>query len=51
MRVLIVEDDPVHAQAAARVVASLGHEAVVAGDGEHAQQRLRAEPFDLVILD
>ncbi|KVF31878.1 MULTISPECIES: response regulator transcription factor [Burkholderia cepacia complex] len=51
MRVLIVEDDPVHAKAAARVVAPLGHEVIEAGDGQEAQRRLRAEPFDLVILD
>lgn len=51
MRVLIVEDDPVHAKAAARVVAPLGHEVVEVRDGESAQRLLRAEPFDLVILD
>ncbi|KVL08477.1 response regulator transcription factor [Burkholderia sp. MSMB1826] len=51
MRVLIVEDDPVHAKAAARVVAPLGHEVVEVHDGESAQRLLRAQPFDLVILD
>lgn len=51
MRVLIVEDDPVHANAAARVVAPLGHEIVEAGDGEEAVRLLRSAPFDLVILD
>jgi DNA-binding response OmpR family regulator len=51
MRVLIVEDDPVHAKAAVRVVEPLGHEVIEAGDGQEAQRRLRAEPFDLVILD
>ena len=51
MRVLIVEDDPVHARAAARVIEPLGHEVVEVGDGEMAQRLLQAEPFDLVILD
>ncbi|MGR3909826.1 response regulator transcription factor [Burkholderia sp. SR8] len=51
MRVLIVEDDPVHAKAAARVVEPLGHEVVEVRDGESAQALLRAEPFDLVMLD
>ncbi|KVL53329.1 two-component system response regulator [Burkholderia territorii] len=51
MRVLIVEDDPVHAKAAARVVEPLGHEVVEVRDGAAAQALLRAEPFDLVMLD
>ncbi|CAB3810913.1 response regulator transcription factor [Paraburkholderia fynbosensis] len=51
MRVLIVEDDPVHAKAAARVIEPLGHEVVEARDGEMAQRLLDAELFDLVILD
>lgn len=51
MRVLIVEDDPVHVQRAARVVEPLGHEVVEVGDGEEAVRLLRSEPFDLVILD
>ncbi|WP_175922710.1 response regulator transcription factor [Burkholderia latens] len=51
MRVLIVEDDPVHAKAAARVVEPLGHEVVEVRDGASAQELLRAEPFDLVMLD
>jgi DNA-binding response OmpR family regulator len=51
MRVLIVEDDAVHAQKAVRVVEPLGYEVVEASDGEEAIRLLRSEPFDLVILD
>lgn len=51
MRVLIVEDDPVHAKSAARVVEPLGHEIVEVSDGEQAVRLLRSEPFDLVIVD
>jgi DNA-binding response OmpR family regulator len=51
MRVLIVEDDPVHAKARRAVVEPLGHEVIEAADGQEAQRLLRAEPFDLVILD
>ncbi|MCX4160883.1 MULTISPECIES: response regulator transcription factor [Paraburkholderia] len=51
MRVLVVEDDPVHAKAAVRVVGPLGHDIIEAGDGEEAVRLLRSQPVDLVILD
>lgn len=51
MRVLVVEDDPVHAKAVVRVVGPLGHDIIEVGDGEEAVRLLRSQPVDLVILD
>ncbi len=51
MRVLIVEDDPVHAKAVVRVVGPLGHDTIEVGDGEEAVRLLKSQPVDLVVMD
>jgi two-component system OmpR family response regulator len=51
MRVLLVEDDIVHAEAATKVLRPFGHEIVHLGDGEKAVRFLKSQTADLVILD
>jgi DNA-binding response OmpR family regulator len=51
MRVLVVEDDPVSRRIVAAALEGLGHEAIVAEDGQQAWQRLAADTVDVVITD
>ncbi len=51
MRVLLVEDDPTLQRGLKDALRIAGHQAVVAGDGSHADTLLTAELFDLVVLD
>ena len=51
MRILLVEDDVVVRTVLVNLVRQLGHEPVVAGDGETAWQLHQAEPFGAVISD
>ena len=51
MKVLVVEDDPVSQRVLTGTLESLGHEPIVAEDGEAAWQRFAAEPVDVVITD
>jgi len=51
MRVLIVEDDPTQAQAAAKALQPFGHEITQIDDGEKALRFLKAQAVDIVILD
>lgn len=50
-RILVVEDEQIVAELYARALGNLGHRVEVATDGQEALQRLRAEPFDLVVSD
>jgi two-component system response regulator RegA len=50
-RLLVVDDDPVYAQALARSLRRRGHEVEMASDGGSALQALGEAPFDAVILD
>jgi phosphoserine phosphatase RsbU/P len=50
-RILVVDDEPGNRDVLARQLARQGHTVAEAGDGEAAIARLRAEPFDLVLLD
>lgn len=50
-RVLIVDDDADHAESLADVLDLRGHETEIAGSGEEALARFRAEEFDFVLLD
>ena|SRR5262245_20871007 len=51
MRVLVVEDDPTLQRGLRDALCVAGHQAIVAGDGHHADTLLAAELFDLVVLD
>ncbi|MGC8836937.1 MAG: GAF domain-containing protein [Anaerolineae bacterium] len=50
-RILVVEDEHTVAELYARALGDLGHQVEVATEGQEALQRLRAEPFDLVVSD
>ncbi|MEN9841625.1 MAG: hypothetical protein RL376_1425 [Verrucomicrobiota bacterium] len=51
MKVLAVEDDPVAAAVLARTLRKLGHEVVIAANGEQALARLVDEPVRVVVSD
>jgi two-component system, OmpR family, response regulator TctD len=51
VRILIVEDTPDLAEALARRLKKLGYAVDLATDGEEADDLLRSEPYDLVVLD
>lgn len=50
-RILVVDDNEPFRKALARIIASLGHSVVEAGDGQEAVEVLRAAPVDLVMTD
>jgi len=53
-RILAVDDTPFNRRLLVRLLEGIGHEAVEAGDGREALERLRdadAQPIDLVLLD
>ncbi len=51
MRILLVEDDAPLAEALAQLIGQSGHALDVVADGTSAEALVRAEAFDLVILD
>ncbi len=51
LRILLAEDHPVNQKVAVRMLEGLGHSMVVAGDGAEALRALRADRFDLVLMD
>jgi PAS domain S-box-containing protein len=50
-RVLLVEDTPENVTVGMAVLGKLGHEPVSASNGIEALEALRAEPFDMVLMD
>jgi DNA-binding response OmpR family regulator len=50
-RILIVEDDEFLAGAYQTFLSKAGYEVVQAFDGEEGLEKIRKEPFDLVLLD
>jgi signal transduction histidine kinase/CheY-like chemotaxis protein/HPt (histidine-containing phosphotransfer) domain-containing protein len=50
-RVLVAEDNPVNQEVAAAMLRSFGLEVVLASTGREAVERVRAEAFDLVLMD
>jgi len=51
MRVLVVEDDPTLQRGLSDALSGAAHQAIVAGDGHHADMLLASQLFDLVVLD
>src|SRR5262249_33757699 len=51
LRVLLVEDNHVNQALARAILKKNGCDAVLAEDGSQALERLRAESFDLVLMD
>jgi adenylate cyclase len=49
--ILVVDDDPINRRLLSRHIERQGHRVVTAEDGGRAMGALRAEPFDLVLLD
>ena len=50
-RVLVVDDYPMNRMKLARILEQQGHTVDVAGDGVEALAKLKAAPFDVVLLD
>jgi PAS domain S-box-containing protein len=51
LRVLVAEDNPLNQVFAKALLERLGHEAVLASDGEEALRALSRESFDVVLMD
>ncbi|HEX2110018.1 MAG TPA: response regulator [Gaiellaceae bacterium] len=49
--VLVVDDDPINRALLAKSLEREGHKHAMAEDGRKALEKLRAEPFDIVLLD
>jgi signal transduction histidine kinase len=50
-RILVVDDNPVNRSMLSEHVTHLGHAVAAAENGRVALERLRAEPYDLVLMD
>src|SRR5438876_6424335 len=51
MHILVVEDDVALARQIASALTEAGHDPVVVHDGEKALDKIKAAPFDLIVLD
>lgn len=51
MRVLVAEDNVVNRELARHLLVQLGHEVVLAGDGNDVLARLAEQPCDLILMD
>jgi two-component system response regulator HydG len=51
IRVLVIDNDIVHARTMGEGLGRLGHEVVVVGSGGEGARRLEAESFDVVVTD
>ncbi|MBI5440701.1 MAG: response regulator [Deltaproteobacteria bacterium] len=51
LRVLVAEDNPVNQVFAGELLGRLGHECVLAADGEDALRALARDSFDVVLMD
>lgn len=50
-RILIVEDNAINQMVASKILKKLGHQSVLADNGQEAVDILKKEPFDLVLMD
>jgi signal transduction histidine kinase/ActR/RegA family two-component response regulator len=51
LRVLLAEDNPINQRVARGLLEQLGHEVVMADDGQQALDRLTAADFDIILMD
>jgi CheY-like chemotaxis protein len=51
LHVLVAEDSPVNQKLAAALVQKLGHEVVLANNGQEALSAWESQPFDLILMD
>jgi PAS domain S-box-containing protein len=51
LRILAVDDEPALTKAVERLLRPIGHLVTTAGSGEEAVERLRTQPFDVVLSD
>ncbi|RMG44214.1 MAG: response regulator [Acidobacteria bacterium] len=51
LRILVAEDNPVNQKVAERMLARLGHRVTLVANGKAAVEAVRAERFDLVLMD
>jgi CheY-like chemotaxis protein len=51
LRVLVADDNPLNLRLATRILREMGHSGVLVTDGAKALQALRAQAFDLALLD
>jgi DNA-binding response OmpR family regulator len=51
MHILVVEDDPIQAEAVSSALTTLSHMVTIVDDGERAVRCLRTEPVDAIVLD
>jgi CheY-like chemotaxis protein len=49
--VLLAEDNPINQRVARGLLEQLGHEVVMADDGQQALDRLTAADFDIILMD
>src|SRR5262249_51850809 len=51
LRALLVEDNRVNQKLAVRILEKMGHEAVVAANGQEAVDLVKSSRFDLILMD
>jgi len=51
LKVLLAEDDYTSQVVAVRMFEKLGHKVLAVGDGNQALEMLKAEPFDMILMD
>jgi signal transduction histidine kinase/CheY-like chemotaxis protein len=51
LRILLAEDDRVNQKVILRMLARLGYQADMAGDGQQVLDALRRQPYDVVLMD
>ncbi len=51
LKVLVVDDHPVNLKLTTALLEKMGHEVHQAIDGRQAWEQVRAQPFDLVLMD
>ena len=51
LRVLLAEDNPINRRVAERLLQKKGHSTALASNGREALERIRAERFDIVLMD